>query len=109
MDKLKDAVHHCATCDIFPCSTQPIIKDSRACPTCPVKQHGCYSPLVVLLPCELKSRKIRATDGAIALSQDGWCYAFDTKTRRCRIEEIKPIACRVASFENKLQYGLGRY
>lgn len=97
MERLNDGVHYCSRCNLFPCSTQPFIRDSHACPECPVKQHCCYMPLVPLLPCELESGKIKTEDGRIAFGSEGWCYAFDTKQRKCGIEEIKPIACRVAS------------
>jgi Fe-S-cluster containining protein len=94
MNKLKDEVHDCINCGIYPCSLQEDISDNDICKNCPTT--CCREVLVVILPCEsgkLKEGKL----GLLKMNEDGWCYYFDHNTRSCSIYEKRPIACRVAS------------
>jgi Fe-S-cluster containining protein len=94
MNILKDEVHDCINCNIYPCSLQEDISDNDICKSCPTT--CCREVLVVILPCEsgkLKEGKL----GLLKMNEDGWCYYFDHNTRRCSVYEKRPIACRVAS------------
>lgn len=94
MKILKDEIHDCNSCNIYPCSLQEDISDKDVCKNC--SAICCREALVVILPCEngkLKEGKL----GLLKMNNDGWCYYFDHDTRRCSIYEKRPIACRVAS------------
>ena len=97
MPKLFDGVHYCSNCSIYPCTTQDFIEESSVCSSCPVEQYCCYAPLLPLLPCEIQSGKISQRDGIIEFSYTKWCYAFDIETKKCKIHETRPIACRITS------------
>lgn len=94
MNILKDEVHSCISCDIYPCSLQEVISNKDVCRDCPTP--CCREVLVVILPCEsgkLEEGKL----GLLKMNDDGWCCYFDHKIRGCSVYEKRPIACRVAS------------
>lgn len=93
MEKLKDAIHHCEECDIFPCSTQEEIERLDICGQCPVP--CCYKVLVALTPCEDNMYKHKDV-GALKMGDDGWCGYYDDNVG-CTIYDIRPVICRVAS------------
>lgn len=105
MKMLKDEIHNCNDCNIYPCSLQEDVSDKDVCKNCPTV--CCRDVLVVVLPCEsgkLEEGKL----GLLKMNDDGWCYYFDHDTRGCSIYEKRPIACRVASCrfirEGKVSY-----
>jgi len=100
MQKLNDGVHNCSECKEFPCTSQPFVDASDFCEKCGktlCKFMCCYQVIVPLLPCEIVSGQFKVEDGGIMLKSNGWCSMFDKVTQRCKAQEFKPIACRVAS------------
>lgn len=94
MDKLKDEIHNCDKCDLYPCSSQEEVSKGDICKDCPTP--CCRSVIVVLPPCE---RVVLKQDeyGGLKMKDDGWCHYFDREKRICSIYEKRPIMCRVAS------------
>lgn len=93
MRKLKDEIHHCDDCDIYPCSTQEIVLKSNICRLCPIS--CCRYVLVVLAPCE--EMILENKNGALKMKENGWCYYYNEQKRECIIYEIRPVICRIAS------------
>ena len=94
MNILKDEIHDCKNCDIYPCSLQEDISNKNVCKDCPTT--CCKGVMVVILPCEsgkLKEGKL----GLLKMNDDEWCCYFDHNTRGCSIYEKRPIVCRVSS------------
>lgn len=94
MHKLKDEIHNCDGCDIYPCSSQEEVSKIDICGECPVP--CCHAVLVALLPCE-EGKLANGLYGALKMNDDGWCCYFDKNNGVCTIYEKRPIACRVAS------------
>lgn len=93
MEKLKDEIHHCDNCDIFPCSSQEIVSKSDICKDCPV--HCCMEVIVPLAPCE--ELKLETNGGlGLKMMDNGWCFYHDDD-KGCTIYEKRPVMCRVAS------------
>lgn len=94
MNILKDEVHDCSNCDIYPCSLQEDISDKDVCKDC--SGTCCKDIMIVVLPCE--SGKIKEGKlGLLKMNDDGWCCYFDHSTAMCSIYEKRPVACRVTS------------
>ncbi len=94
MNILKDEIHDCSNCYIYPCSLQEDISDKDVCKDC--FAECCKDIMVVILPCESGKFK-EETLGLLKTGDDGWCYYFDHSTRRCSVYEKRPVACRVSS------------
>lgn len=94
MNKLKDDIHDCGKCSIFPCSTQEEVLRNDICIDCPVK--CCHAPLLPMVKCE---KKILGGGkfGGIKLKDNGWCHYYNEITGKCTIYEKRPIGCRIAS------------
>ncbi len=90
MHKLDDIIHHCDTCDIYPCSSQEEVV-SPLCAKCPI--GCCHHQLIVLAPCEEEYLE-RSKYGGLKC-EDGDCYYLTSEG--CSIFEIRPIICRIAS------------
>lgn len=93
MHKLKDGIHNCEGCNVYPCSFQEEVSVG-ICKDCPVP--CCRAVLVVLLPCEEGKYK-NGPLGVLKMNDDGWCYYFDKNNRTCTIYKNRPIVCRIAS------------
>lgn len=94
MNRLKDDIHNCYECDLYPCSTQDEVAEGGICKECPV--HCCRYVLVALPPCE-EEKLERGKFGGLKMNDDGWCYLFDKNNGMCTVYEKRPITCRVAS------------
>lgn len=94
MHKLKDDIHNCYECGIYPCSFQGEVSVD-ICRNCPVP--CCHAVLVALVPCEEGKFESGSSSGVLKMNDDGWCYYFDKNNGNCTIYENRPIACRVAS------------
>lgn len=93
MEKLKDDIHHCDNCDIFPCSSQEIVSKSDICNDCP--SRCCNEVIVPLAPCE--ELKLGAGKGlGLKMRDNGWCWYYD-KDKGCTIYDIRPVMCRIAT------------
>lgn len=86
MKFLKDAIHDCQKCSIYPCTFQEIV-ESDVCKECPTP--CCRGVVLPILPCE-ESLKIE-------LRKDEWCNYFDVENYVCKIYDIRPVTCRIAS------------
>ena len=93
MDKLKDEIHNCDECAIYPCSFQEEVSRGEICRDCPVS--CCRGVVVPLAPCE--EGKIEIDEfGALKMNDDGWCRYYNHNIG-CTIYEKRPITCRIAS------------
>lgn len=93
MEMLKDEIHHCEKCDVFPCSMQDIVSRGDICGDCPI--HCCQSVIIPLAPCE--ESKLEIEYGCVLkMGDNGWCWYYD-KGKGCAIYEKRPVMCRVAS------------
>jgi hypothetical protein len=90
MHKLNDGIHHCDTCDIYPCTSQPEVV-SPICAKCPL--GCCHHQLITLMPCEEDHYEKGWTGGLKC--EDGNCH-YLTPTG-CSVFETRPIVCRIAS------------
>lgn len=94
MEKLKDDIHDCYRCDLYPCSTQDEVSKGDICKDCPVP--CCRSVLVALLPCE-EEKLEKGYLGSLKMEDNGWCHYYDVDSEICTIYDKRPIVCRVAS------------
>lgn len=90
MHKLNDEIHHCDTCNFYPCSTQEEVI-SPLCSECPIP--CCYHQLIPLAPCE-EEHFVKDKYGGLKCVE-GDCHYLTPKG--CSIFEIRPIICRIAS------------
>lgn len=93
MLKLKDGIHNCDECDLYPCSFQEEVSRIDICGECPVP--CCGMVLVALVPCEEKKYENRDI-GSLKMGDDGWCLYFKEGIG-CTIYNVRPITCRIAS------------
>lgn len=93
MDILKDKIHHCDTCDKFPCSFQDDISKNDICKECPVPCCRCV--VVPILPCE-EGKYEAGKFGGLKMNTDGWCHYYGHNIG-CTIYDIRPVTCRIAS------------
>ncbi len=92
MKLLSDGIHHCAECNIFPCSLSDEVLGDSVCKSCPIPSRCCQMPFLVLLPCE--EEKLEHENGLIKFTKEGWCVYYKNG---CTIHDKRPIACRIAS------------
>lgn len=85
MVRLKDAIHHCDDCKLYPCTEQPVV-ESDICKQCPTT--CCKAPLLPLMPCEAELKNPLSSE---------YCPYFNVSTRECIIYDKRPIGCRIAS------------
>lgn len=93
MDKLKDEIHNCEECDLYPCSFQEDVSKEDICKDCPIP--CCRAALVALLPCE-EGKLEKGKFGSLKMNDDKWCCYYNPNIG-CTIYEKRPVGCRVAS------------
>ena len=93
MHKLNDRIHHCDTCDIYPCTKREEVI-SPVCSNCPTS--CCKHELIVLMPCE-EDHFEKGMYGGLK-SENGWCH-YHTSTG-CSVFETRPIICRISECES---------
>lgn len=94
MKRLKDEMHDCYKCNLYPCSLQKEVSKGDICKDCPIP--CCRDVLMPLMPCE-KEKLERGKLGGIKMKDNGWCHYFDKIKRGCTIYEKRPIGCRIHS------------
>lgn len=94
MRRLKDEIHNCYKCELYPCSLQEEVSRRDICKDCPVP--CCRSVLMALMPCEEVKLEL-GKYGGLKMKDNGWCYYFDKDKGGCSIYEKRPIGCRIAS------------
>ena len=90
---LKDDIHDCEKCELYPCSLQDEVSKTHICDKCPI--ICCRYQLIIVAPCEIG--KLEVDDiGGLKMTDDGWCYYY-SKKEGCSIYDKRPVICRIAS------------
>jgi len=86
MKQIKDGIHNCISCELYPCTMQEEIDGDDICRLCPIPSRCCNMPILPIMPCEEKLN--------ITFTKEGWCIYYKDG---CTIHNKRPIACRIAS------------